>query len=475
MRRFRELKRRGINKDISPETFLQDEDDEGPTELPQHGAETGRKQRRWDISSFLKTFSKAFLYSAVVGLGYFMPFYIPEKFIENGAASKSQAAAPVARNKAPIHRDILSNTTSFCLLTKDDNEILNEWIAYHYHVLNMRQLIVAIDPSSTESPASLLKKWEDLFGMSIDIWNDEDFMPDFFLQGNYDEVESYVYSFQPQNGIDNTSMAYVEQLTTINNHRFRQHTFVSACLRRVKERLKHPEARHWVAHVDSDEFISVNPVVTEKATKLEPIAVPKEPSAGSLLFLLNDYYRHNPNEGVLRRCLTMPRILYLPQSHHRNSTDSIHSTIWDIWDTERFETLRWHVHRNLSEPSGYPKSMVDVAAIPMYNPTFEENRVYSVHYLLKPSHRDCLRPNVHPNFRRVYVFPLVVNHYFGSLERYMSRNDTRRHESIWEKKSQLNGTLADGWVLQWLPSFVASHGLDLVSEVLGAYQKGVLP
>ena len=52
----------------------------------------------------------------------------------------------------------LSDESSFaaCMLIKDDNEILSEWIAYHYFVLKLRKIIIAIDPLSTESPSEIL-------------------------------------------------------------------------------------------------------------------------------------------------------------------------------------------------------------------------------------------------------------------------------------------------------------------------------
>eukprot|EP00980_Cylindrotheca_fusiformis_P025169 scaffold13207_cov143-Cylindrotheca_fusiformis.AAC.22 len=107
------------------------------------------------------------------------------------AISAAVASAEVSADASNSGlRDILPNTTSFCLLIKDDGEILNEWIAYHYHVLNMRQLIVAVDPLSETSPEPILKKWEELFGMSIQVWRDEDFMPASFLRGEYGTIKN---------------------------------------------------------------------------------------------------------------------------------------------------------------------------------------------------------------------------------------------------------------------------------------------
>jgi hypothetical protein len=60
---------------------------------------------------------------------------------------------------------------SACLLIKDDNQILPEWIAYHYTVLPLRHLIVAVDPFSLTSPTPILDKFREI-GMDIEVWRD---------------------------------------------------------------------------------------------------------------------------------------------------------------------------------------------------------------------------------------------------------------------------------------------------------------
>jgi hypothetical protein len=60
---------------------------------------------------------------------------------------------------------------SACLLIKDDNQILPEWIAYHYTVLPLRHLIVAVDPFSLTSPKPILDEFSRL-GMDIEVWRD---------------------------------------------------------------------------------------------------------------------------------------------------------------------------------------------------------------------------------------------------------------------------------------------------------------
>jgi len=67
---------------------------------------------------------------------------------------------------------------SACLLINDENPRLPEWLAYHYHILPLRSLIIAIDPSSRLSPQSILNRWTNAeLGLDIQVWNDIDYLP----------------------------------------------------------------------------------------------------------------------------------------------------------------------------------------------------------------------------------------------------------------------------------------------------------
>ena len=50
---------------------------------------------------------------------------------------------------------------SACLLIKDDNTRLIEWLAYHYTMFPLRYLIVGVDPDSATSPKVILQRWTD--------------------------------------------------------------------------------------------------------------------------------------------------------------------------------------------------------------------------------------------------------------------------------------------------------------------------
>lgn len=62
---------------------------------------------------------------------------------------------------------------SACLLTMDDNSRLPEWLSYHYFALNLRYLVVAVDPNSRTSPSAILDRFRSR--MKVVEWTDRDF------------------------------------------------------------------------------------------------------------------------------------------------------------------------------------------------------------------------------------------------------------------------------------------------------------
>ena len=116
-----------------------------------------------------------------------------------------------------------------CLLVRDDNRLLVEWIAYHYHVMPLRRLIIAVDPSSVTSVYPVTNRWKQR--MAISVWNDSDI------------------------GLTNDS--FVDPNPTLMmqkfRHRTRQRKFYARCMQQLKL-----EDRHWVQLIDTDEFALVN-------------------------------------------------------------------------------------------------------------------------------------------------------------------------------------------------------------------------
>jgi hypothetical protein len=115
------------------------------------------------------------------------------------------------------------------MLLMDDNHRLTEWIAYHYHVLPLRYMIVTVDPRSTTSPSSIFNTWR-AKGMYIEEWRDEH-----FWNSNMDFAPIHDQS---------------DLQTKRDRHRGRQKYFYKQCLAALRQR-----NRTWVALNDSDEYL----------------------------------------------------------------------------------------------------------------------------------------------------------------------------------------------------------------------------
>jgi hypothetical protein len=278
----------------------------------------------------------------------------------------------------------------------------------------------------------------------------------------------------------------------------------------------------WTAHIDTDEFLVVNPVLRPNPDSFKNnrvghntttnIYVPTIPVAGSLHRLLLDVLRWYSAELESTSCFIVPTLLFgskeddVPLDSDIHPNNNITKRL-GVWDTSRFETLRWRYHGNMadSRPTGsYPKAIVNVVRIPYDHPIFRDGLVSSIHRPLRKKdavdgNPDLGCPVVGGNNKnnnndffvkqspiesnakssadvsqRVVLLsrPLSTNHYLGSLDRYLSRKDARRSVTIYHNKArQVNGPWKDddGWISQWLSEFVKEHGIDKVSRVLGDY------
>ena len=72
------------------------------------------------------------------------------------------------------------------------------------------------------------------------------------------------------------------------------------------------------------------------------------------------------------------------------------------------------------------------------------------------------------NFTVKENFPLSVNHFLGSWERYNSRNDTRRRKSAYEAKAFVK-VGRDDWVASWIDGFLDSTEPKIARELLQDY------
>lgn len=114
-----------------------------------------------------------------------------------------------------------------CLILKDDNDRLAEWIAYHWLVLPLKYLVVGVDPNGKISPHEIVSLFNDTkynLGMEIMLWNDVDY-------GHW---------------VD-------EEMDDVHKHRDRQKRFLYTCQKYHKRK-----GRSWLAFIDPDEYITFN-------------------------------------------------------------------------------------------------------------------------------------------------------------------------------------------------------------------------
>jgi hypothetical protein len=116
---------------------------------------------------------------------------------------------------------------SACLLIRDDNHWLIEWLAFHYHVLPLRDLIVVVDPRSKTSPSRIFQRWEGY--INIELRN--------ATQLDQDSSKALPVSLHNSEGAKPGR----------DEHRRRQVYFYQECMKTFSERRK-----NWVMLTDSD-------------------------------------------------------------------------------------------------------------------------------------------------------------------------------------------------------------------------------
>lgn len=373
-------------------------------------------------------------------------------------------------------------TFAICLLTKDDLGILPEWLAYHYHAVDLKHLIVAVDPSSTTNPQPLFAKFQTyLPNLQIEQWSDKDFMPTFFLNGTYDLVPNFMgvelhdkETYGEWHTTNHIPPRKVKDMRLVNNHRYRQTRFVSQCASHLRRRQSNnPNQTVLMSLLDSDEFLVVNPWIIRdqysslknQKTKGEKESVSASWSqfkTGSVLKWLVDSKTMLPPASP---CIQVPRLLF--GSVESNTSEAVTvglvrtGTETDIQldaslprSSSPFETLRWKYHVAWNDTRNFQQKVIlNLNRFPPKDEIFGDH-INSVH-----------RPS-----RSFQTSAVAAFHYMGSPERYFARpNDLRRNKRRYRQRSNLTFASEPGWIDQWLGEFVKDVGIDVAAILLENY------
>ncbi len=247
---------------------------------------------------------------------------------------------------------------SACLLIKDNNMILPEWLAYHYTVLPLRRLIVGVDPLSHTDPKPIFDLYESI-GMNITVWTNDSF----WIDGT-EAHEKKV--FQITNETDHETLRH--------RSRHRQKVFYKSCLQQL-----HDEMRTWTLLVDTDEYLAFNyydeqegaPTFCKKnATCAEEYAKSIEDGT-HLRTKLDRSPTATVAEHISKRvdilfdtadkpCIIFGRYLFVSKDSNSNSREEIQKGVDSDFNAMLFHTLRYRQRSSLSSMQ-LGKSIVDVS------------------------------------------------------------------------------------------------------------------
>lgn len=335
-----------------------------------------------------------------------------------------------------------SSESSFaaCLLVKDDNDLLQEWLAYHYTVLPLRHILVGVDVNSTQDPLEILQRWHDT-DLRYSVIPSEAFA---------DRYPKRVAPMQDEKSQHHHDLVH------------RQKGFISVC----SEHLKRKGAK-WTAYIDTDEYVVPNRLGAHDqhlvldghdhfSMKNESFQIRKHlPSVGDSSATVADILIKLQEAGFVESCFTLPRLL-VGALENRTCSDAQD----DRMKFSQLSTLRYFQHsvKGDFQKSKFGKVFMDLSKIPV-------DTIRTVPRNIHRPYKDVCGPgSVH--------FPdsfFYTNHYIGSWERYSSRSDKRRNRDEWEKRAFLDdGTPAcESGVYEWLPRFVGQVGESQANYLLG--------
>lgn len=286
-----------------------------------------------------------------------------------------------------------------------------EWLAYHYHVMNLRYLILTTDPNSLTSPTKILDRWRDR--ILIDLWTDEQFLPSNFE----DNVQIRAF------GIDGNR----QKDRKLQYHRSRQAAFNLECLKQHKR-----QNRGWTMVIDVDEYMTFNPDLRNSGNDDEwelTWHVPPVESPGSVAMILDDLIIPNPDfDDIRTACVPLYRRQFAARESDPNEVVAMTPA---GFDGNNFQTLRWRKYG--SDIAKYKTRLGRICKSQREVP----NKV--IIDLGRLSLQDLNHPankgNPHLPLESicpsdVYLglddTPLMVNHYLGTIEQWLYRVGDKR-------------------------------------------------
>ena len=394
----------------------------------------------------------------------------------------SSSSEPQLHTNLPRRNDN-NSTFSACLLVMDDNHYLIEWLAYHYHTLPLRYLVIAVDPRSKTSPHSILKRWHP-HHMTIVQWNDTHFLPKSWLK----RLAANTNNNTNNNNTNNNNILEHDSIAKFVLHRERQRNFYPTCFAALKY-----VGRSWTLVSDIDEFIQINPnYYIYNNNNMDPIHN-HSTSTTTTTTTTHHHHHHHQRPTVIESiwdhyhqqqqdnninntltnpppCITIPRLQFgnyeqppINTNDTTNATTTTTSTSATSYTSyaphgfhdSDFLTLRWHWRAGLHsrKDNRNPKSIINLQQIPVQDLSREQTDAH------RPVRTVCLKQHLYQLNRNS---PWIIHHYIGTEQQYFFRNDARlglkqRNRQRFQDYQHIQ-TAYDDSISGWLQHFVTTYG-----------------
>lgn len=372
-----------------------------------------------------------------------------------------------------------------CLLVLDDTIFLKEWLAYHYTVLPLSSLIIALDPKNAPSSVrriqEIANRYNKLFNdTKITFWYNDTFIHD-------EEIRDSITNFEKNNPRKVYRFKRIsKQLSPkiqVFPQRERQCQFVSECMKEHKR-----QGESWVLLTDTDEFLVFNYVsqknggenltfydknfyqrrdLVDKARKtILPIRQKLPPLHNSTVA---EFLRKHPSSNPCYR------VVGLSFGSRESSIETLRRVLSPetLRSVPRPEKLITEAHRSHQKVriGTFNKVMVDVSRVAEEHLT--RKNCFTIHNANKLVCSNTLGGKVNTPFGQDYISSFFrINHYVGSFEAFLERSGDYRGERdeamFWAKQSKYTpeSTADDDAIRPWLNHFVTKVGPQVSSALL---------
>jgi hypothetical protein len=360
-----------------------------------------------------------------------------------------------------------------CLLVKGDNDLLTEWIPYHYTVLPLRHVFIASDIDNPEDPEHVLRRWT-LAHTSLQYHVVP--LSRFFngtKTGHHDHGLSRFNRKLRRQGkmeINTTDHPVFQQEVAHHVLMDKQRALITHCTRYMREK-----GVQWVTYHDTDEFLVVNTGWQQETARA--VGDTTTASSRNRTTVMDVLLRDKESGGVHGHCQVLPRVTvgalenFTCQGAHDTNAfvrrhfvgsdptflSSSTTTLPRVFHTLRFQQ---HAHKDDFSQNRFAKAFVNIGSLTGTN--LQEETPHNIH---RPFPNICPRP-----VASVHSSPFYLLHYVGGWERFRAKRDARRGYDEWNTRAMIadSASCCDQQPYLWIHDFVKLVGLERAQYLLAS-------